>query len=366
MKRNKNRHVYQKKRVSIPVLIIGFLIVARLLLPYYVKKYVNNVLENIPGYYGHVDDIELALLRGAYVIHGLYLNKVDAGTQVPFLLFEKTDISIEWKSLLNGKIVSEIIMTSPKLTYIFEDQEKDNLKRTQLNDWTNALTSLAPIEINHLKIKNGKIAFLQLTADPNIDLHFNQVNLQADNLRNIVHPDQELPSVLKASAVSIGQGHVRLEGKMDLVKTIPDIDMSFSLENARVKSLNDFTNHYAGIDFKEGKYNIYSEVAIANGFLKGYVKPMFVDVKLIGKEDSFLDTLWEGFVGFFKFIVKNHKNNTLATKIPLKGDLKKVEGDIWMTILSIFENAWFKAFKEMTDDSIDFKDAQKAARKAIK
>ncbi len=358
-----NKKIYKRKRFVIPTAIILFLIIARLLLPYYVKKYVNEVLADIPGYYGQVEDIDISLFRGAYVIDNLYLNKIDAGSQVPFLDFEKTDISIEWKSLFKGKIVSEIIMTRPKITYVFEDQEKEKTDDPDFNDWTKALTDLVPIDINRLQINNGKAAFVQLSADPNIDLHFNQIDLEAQNLRNVIRKDQKLPSVLSAKAVSIGKGEVSLEGKLDLIKTIPDMDLSFSLENADATSLNDFTNHYAGIDFKNGSYNIYSEVAIADGFLKGYIKPMLVDAELIGKEDGFLDTLWEGFVGFFKFVLKNHKNNTLATKVPLEGDLNAVQSDIWATIFNIFENAWIQAFKGMTDDSINFEDAQEAAEK---
>ncbi len=357
--------MFRKKRFIIPAVIIIVLIVARILLPFYVKKYVNNVLANIPGYYGQVDDIDIALFRGAYVIDNLYLNKVDAGSQVPFLDFEKTDISIEWSSLFKGKIVSEIVMYRPKLTYIFEDHEKSS-KNPEIDDWTAALTDLVPIDINRLQINNGKVAFVELSADPNIDLHFDQIELEAKNLRNVVRTEQKLPSSLNASAVSIGQGNVTLEGNLDLVKKIPDMDVSFSLEDANARSLNDFTNHYAGIDFKNGTYNIYSEVAIADGFLKGYIKPMLVDSELIGKEDGFLETLWEGFVGFFKFVLKNHKNDTLATKVPLEGDLNDVQSNTWSLIFNIFENAWIQAFKGMTDDSVNFEDAQKAANEENK
>ncbi len=366
MTRHKGRDIYRKKRIIIPTIIIILLIVGRLLLPYYVKKYVNNVLADIPGYYGQVDDIDISLLRGAYVIDGLYLNKVDAGSQIPFLDFEKTDVSVEWRSILRGKIVSEIIMTRPKLTYIFEDHENEDSKSPEINDWTKALTDLIPIDINRLQINNGKVAFVQLSADPNIDLHFDQIKLEAKNLRNVIRKDQKLPSSLTANAVSIGKGSVKLQGKMDIVKTIPDMDISFSLENANARSLNDFTNYYAGIDFKSGEYNIYSEVAIADGFLKGYIKPMLVDSELIGKEDGFLETLWEGFVGFFKFVLKNHKNNTLATKVPLEGDLNSIESDIWTTVFSIFENAWIEAFKAMTDDSVNFEDAKEASERGKK
>lgn len=364
---SKKKRGYRKKRYVIPAIIIGILVIFRLLLPTIVKKYVNDVLADIPGFYGHVEDIDISLIRGAYVIDSLYLNKVDAGSEVPFIKLEETDISVEWKSLFQGRIVSEIVLTRPQFIYVFEDQVQDEAADPDIDDWTKALTDLVPIDINNLKIIDGKAAFVQLTADPNIDLNLNQINLNATNLRNVLRTERELPSQVTATAVSIGQGRFKLDGKMDLVKEIPDMDISFSLQDANVTALNDFTNYYAGIDFAEGSFNVFSEMAIANGFLTGYIKPLLKDSKLISAEqDSFLNTLWEGFVGFFKFVLKNKGNNTLATKVPLEGDLNNVSTKVWPSIYNVFKNGWIQAFKGVVDNDVTYEDAEKGSEKENK
>ena len=180
---NKGRGI-KKKRYIIPITILVILIAFRLYLPILVKNNVNKVLADIPGYYGQVEDIDIALIRGAYVINGMYLNKVSAKTQVPYLKFPKTDISIEWKSLFTGHIVSEIVMYSPEIIYVKEDQT-NTANDADVEDWTKALTDLVPININHLTVNNGKLAYVELNTEPNIDLQFNNINLQADNLRNV-------------------------------------------------------------------------------------------------------------------------------------------------------------------------------------
>ena len=360
------RKSYKKKRYTVPSIIIVVLVVLRLYLPYIVKNYVNAVLADIPGYYGQVKDIDISLIRGAYVIDSLYLNTVDGNSEVPFLNLGVTDISVEWKSLFKGKIVSEIVMTRPQFTYVFEDQQTDSLADADVDDWTKALTDLVPIDINNLEIIEGKAAFVQLTADPSIDLYLNDIDLTATNLRNVTRDGRKLPSVIHATANSIGNGQVKLDGAMDLVKEIPDMDISFSLENASITAFNDFTNHYAGIDFAEGNFNLYSEVAIADGFLTGYIKPLLKDSKLIEKKDSFFEKLWEGFVGFFKFVLKNQGNNTLATKVPIEGDLNAVESKFWPTVLNIFKNAWISAYKGAVDDEVTFEDAENQGKSGNK
>ncbi|HPE82288.1 MAG TPA: DUF748 domain-containing protein [Aequorivita sp.] len=358
MSEQKKKRGFKKKRYAIPIIILILLIAFRLYLPTLVKNNINKVLADIPGYYGQVDDVDISLIRGAYIINGMYLSKGTAESQVPFMNFPKSDISIEWKSLFKGKIVSEIVMTSPEVIYVFEDQKKES-GDANVDDWTKALTDIVPININHFEVHDGKVAFVQLSADPNIDLQIDKLELTADNLRNVVEKERILPSPIRASGVSIGKGKVSLEGYMNLVKEIPDMDLSFSLENAEATALNDFTNYYAGLDFDKGTFGIYSEVAIADGHIIGYVKPLLTDTKLIGEGDGFLEILWEGFVGFFKFILKNQSTDTLATKVSFEGDLNNVKTGVWPAVLSIFENAWIQAFKGEVDNDIDYKDAFK-------
>lgn len=353
---SKPKRGFKKKRYIIPVTLILILIALRLYLPIIVKDNVNKVLSEIPGYYGKVEDIDISLIRGAYVINGMFLNKVNAKTQIPFLKFPKTDISIEWKSLFSGHIVSEIIMSNPEIIYVQEDQ---SIAATEpdVDDWTKALTDLVPIDINHLTINNGKLAYVELNTDPNIDLQFNTLYLKADNLRNVKENERVLPSPITATAISIGGGEVKLNGNVNIVKEIPDMDVSFSLENADVKALNPFTRHYSGIDFEEGQFGLYSEIAIADGYFKGYMKPLLKNSKLIGKDDGVLGVIWEGFVGFFKFVLKNQSTYTIATKIPMEGDLNNIKSGILPTIGGIFKNAWISAFKGEIDDEIEYKDA---------
>lgn len=351
----------KRKRYIIPLMLLIILISIRIYLPYYVKNYINKVLAEIPGYYGQVEDVDLALYRGAYKIEGMYLSKGTAETQVPFLKFPSNDISIEWKPLFKGKVVAGLIMNNPEVIYILEDQAKEPVEgeEADIDDWTKALTDIIPLEINNFEVYGGRFAFVQLESDPNIDLQISNITLQAKNLRNVVEKERILPSPIYATGTSIGGGDVTLDGNLNIIKEIPDLNINFAIENADATALNPFTRHYAGIDFEKGTLGVYSEVAIADGYMKGYIKPLLKDSKLIGKDDGFLGVLWEGLVGFFKFLFKNQGTDTLATKVPLEGDLTDVKAGVWPTVFNIFENAWIKAFKGETDDDIDFKDAFK-------
>ena len=86
---------------------------------------------------------------------------------------------------------------------------------------------------------------------------------------------------------------------------------------------------------------------------------MFINAELISKNDEggIFKKLWEGFVGTFKFLLKNHGTDTLATKVPLEGDLNQVESELIPTVFNIFKNGWIHAFDGSVDENINFKDA---------
>lgn len=353
--------IYRRKRYQTPIIIIAVLIVIRLFLPRIVKGYVNDVLADIPGYYGQVEDIDLAIYRGAYVIKGMYLNKVNAKTQLPFIKLPQADISVEWKSLFRGKIVSEIHLLDPEITYVFEDQaEADS---SEADDWTDALNDLVPLDINKLQIKNGKFSFVQVSADPDVDLSIYNADLVADNLRIVKSKVGTLPSTIHGTARSFGDGYVKIDGQVNIIKEVPDVDVSFELKEANATALNGFTQHYGRVDFEKGNFSVFGEIAIADKYMKGYVKPLLSDSKLIGKSDTFPETLWEGFIGVFKFVLKNQKTNTLGTKVPFEGSLENVNTGVWTSVKNIFINAWIKALKGEVDNDIDYKDAEKIKNK---
>src|SRR5690606_18132893 len=245
-----------------------------------------------------------------------------------------------------------------KFNYVFEDQEGEKEEDADVGDWTKALKDLVPIDINHLSVHNGLVNFKQFSSDPEINLFIDNINLQATNLSNVVNEEEVLPSNLNASGVSIGGGAVTLNGNLNLLKEIPDMDIDFELQKANVTALNDLISNVAGVDFESGTFELYSEFAIADGYLKGYLKPMFIDTKLLGEEDrGFFEKLWEGFVGVLKFLFKNHGTDTLATRAPIEGDLNNIDTGVFTTILNIFKNAWFKAFSGEVDEDIEFQDA---------
>ena len=348
--------------------ILLIVIIARLLLPYFVTRYVNKVLAEIEGYEGSISDVDIALIRGAYVIHDLKIFKVNGHEKVPFVDVPTTDLSVEWSALFNGAIVGEIIFEQPKLNFIGGDgpEKKEAGNDTQTGedvDWTEPIKKLMPLQINRMEIDRGSISYYDFTTKPKVSVTLDSLQLLATNLNNANRQKERLPSAVTATATSIGGGKLDLKMGINVLKEIPDLDMNLKFEGVNMPALNDFFVAYSKVDIEKGIFNLYSELAVNDSEITGYVKPIAENVKIVNWEKDQknpLNLAWQAIVGLLAEFFENQKENQFATKVPLEGNLKDVKSGVWPTIWNVFRNGFIKAFEKNTDNTIQFTDSKNA------
>ncbi|MCU0353956.1 MAG: DUF748 domain-containing protein [Cytophagales bacterium] len=342
------------------------LVVGRLLLPYFVTRYVNKVLAEIPGYWGKIDDVDISLYRGAYQIQGMKLYKVEGNDRIPFLDFPEIDLSVYWKALLKGKVAGEVAFVRPVVNFIGGGSEAGSQSGGDV-DWTEPLKDLMPLQIDRLTATDGKLTFNDFSTRPRVDLAMTNVNLTATNLSNAQQRAETLPSDVRLTATSIGNGKLNVNMKANMLKPTPDFDLDLRFEDVNIPALNDFFKAYAKVDLERGNFNLYSELALREGVLKGYVKPVARDLKFIDwkDKDEFknpANLLWEGLAGLVAEIFENQPRDQLATVIPVSGTLEKTEVDVWTTLANVLRNAFVQSLKLDTDGTITFADAIQAYR----
>lgn len=344
--------------------LVMILVAARLSLSYFVTRYVNRVLADIPGYTGSIHDIDIRLYRGAYVIDSLKIFKLSGNQRIPFVNIPVSDLSIEWHALFEGSIVGEAVFRDPVLNFIGGNRNDSIQNQTGEDvDWTEPLKKLVPFQINRLEIKNGSLVFYDFTTNPNVDLSLKQVHLLAANLNNASRQENELPSRITMTGRSIGNGNLKLDMRINVLKEIPDLDMDLEFEDVDMTALNDFFQAYARVDVEKGVFNLYAELAVNDGAVTGYVKPIAQEIKLLDlKEDKNpLNLLWESMVGALKDVFKNQRENQFATKMPLEGNLNDPDVAFWPAVWNIFRNAFVGAFQLNTDNTVQFTDVDPAS-----
>lgn len=346
----------KKKTLIILSIIVVVLIAVRVALPYIVLHYANKTLANMKGYKGHVNDIDIALIRGAYKIDSIYLNKVDSTThkETPFFAASLIDISVEWKALLHGSIVGELLFEKPTLLFTKDKVEPAEIRKDS-TDFKDLLDGFMPLEVNRFDVHDGTLRYVDKGSSPKVDIEMAHTFIEATNLRNSYDSLSLLPAKVTARA-DIYEGTLDFNMKINPLADDPTFDMNAELKNTNLVKLNEFFQAYAKIDVNKGTFGMYTEVAAKDGRFEGYVKPLIQDLDVLGKEDrddNVFRKLWEGLVGSVGQILKNQKKDQVATKIPFKGELKSPDTNIWYALSNILSNAFIQAIQPTIDNEIN-------------
>lgn len=331
-----------KKKYIVLLVVVGLLVVVRLMLPFFVVKYANKVLSDIEGYQGSITDVDLHLYRGAYVIDSLVIEKIEGNQPVPFFSTKRIDLSVHWNAIFNGSIVGEVVFEQPKINFVTGCDSTEAQYGEEV-DWTKPIKELMPLQINLFTVNRGELHFQDFSSEPPVDVYFKDIQLETTNLSNAKSTNDTLPSHLKLTAKSIGDGDLLLTGNMNILKEIPDFDLNLKFENVHLTALNDFLEAYAKVDAEQGIFHLYTEMLLLDGQLDGYVKPLLVDLKIIDISDddkSALMKIWEVVVGTVLEIFENQPNDQFATKVPISGDLNNTDTGIFPALWNILSNAF--------------------------
>jgi hypothetical protein len=355
----------KKKIISITLgTLVVLLIVLRIALPYILLRYVNRQLTMIDGYNGHVDDIDVALYRGAYTIKSIKLDKTGGKIPVPFFKADVIDLSVEWSALFNGRIVAEIEVERPMLNFV-----KGPTAATSQTDidksWTTVVDKLIPFKLNRFVIHDGEVHFRDFHSSPKVDIKATKVQVVAQNLSNAKHAKDKLPSTATASA-AVYDGEARLDMKIDPLTEVPTFDLNARLTTLNITNLNDFLKAYGNFDAEKGTVSLYVEAAAKDKKVTGYVKPIIKDLKVVSwKEDK--DNLpklaWEAVVGAVAWILNNHKKDQIATKAEFTGSIDNPDVDVWVIIGQLLRNAFIQALYPSLENTVNLNAVEKKEEK---
>lgn len=338
-------------------IVLCTLLIFRLALPYFVLKYVNKTLANIKEYYGHVEDIDIALIRGAYVIKDLKIVKIENNSKqdsIPFCTSPEIDLSVEWKSLFKGVIVGEIYAENAVLNFVKGKHKGEDIK-ADTTDFNEVIRKLMPLKVNHFEISHGQIHYIDKNITPILDISMKDIEIVATNLSNVNDSTKLLPAKLQATGHAY-EGTFELNVNLNPLERKPTFDMNARLTNVDLVEMNSFFKAYGNFDVSKGNLGLYAEFAAKDGRFKGYVKPLIKDLQVLDldkEEGNIGHVLWETLIGTVAQIFKNQPKDQLATKIPIEGKFDNPESSLWTAIVYVLKNAFVSALKPSIDNTIN-------------
>lgn len=356
------RHVGRTLATIGIVLLVG-LIVFRLALPSLVEGYVNRVLDRDPDYDGQIEDVDISLVRGAYVIEGVEIIDTKGDAPVPFISADAIDLSVKWNALLKGALVGEIEVMRPRINFVVAGT-KEEAQTGEDTDWRDMVLDLFPLRIDRFAIRDGEVHYADLSAKPKVDVYVSQIQVEGTNLTNSEDIAETLMANIRGSGRPMDLGLAEFEIKLDPFADLPTFDLNFAMRDVALTKLNDFIEAYAKVDVEAGELDAFAEVAARDGKFTGYIKPVLENVKVLSlkkeiKEDKDgpLKIVWEAVVGAAKGVLNNEKHDQLATRIPVNGTFDDPKIGPWAAVVSALHNAFIEALSNSLDNDINFRDA---------
>jgi len=337
--------------VVILALLLGAL---RIALPDLLQRYVNRTLDRIPDYDGSIGDVDLALIRGAYVIKDVKIVKTTGKVPVPLFKARKIDFSVLWRAVFQGKAVGEIFIDEAELNFVQSKNERS--KQTSVDDeWLEVVKDLFPLRINRFELVHSEIHYRDFQTEPKVDVMLGDLTLLGTNFSNTRSATVGEPATINANAKLEKVSPVRLASKVYPAAKDPTFDVDLSIREIPLTSLNDFLRAYGNFDAEGGSVALYADFAAGKGKFSGSVKPIVKNAKVLRwKTDSSspLEFLWEGFVALLSEVFENQRHDQIATTVPFSGTFKNPRSSTWETVLGILENAFVVALKPGGDKSI--------------
>jgi Domain of Unknown Function (DUF748) len=353
----KTRKHRRLRLFGIIVLVLAVLLgVGRAILPWVVKDYVNRTLDQNPLYSGNIGTVGIHLLRGAYSIEDVRLNKTSGNVPVPLFAAQRVDFSIQWRALFHRKIVTQIVMTQPQLNFVDAPSESESQSGGG-GPWLQMIQDLSPFKVNSAILHDGQVHFRTYKSQKPVDVYISQVEATIDNLGNIRNDTTPLVASVQVTGMAMDQAQLELKMTLDPFSYNPTFHLGLRLLGLDVTKINDLALTYGKFDFKRGWFDLVLESDCKEGQLTGYVKPLFRNLKVFSlrqdvKEDNMLEFFWQALVGAATALFKNQSHDQFGTLIPFSGDMSGgTSTDLLATIGNLLRNAFVRAYLPRLENS---------------
>jgi hypothetical protein len=350
------------------IVLVALLIAARVAMPYFVLRFVNQKINAMPGYGGHIADVDIHLWRGAYTVQGIDIVKTDGKVPVPFFSAQNVDFSVEWWAIFQGSLVAKIVFDRPVINFVAGPTEETSQVGVD-KPWLSVIKDLFPLNINRFEVLDGSIHYRDFYSKPKIDLPVTQIHVLATNLTNSSKLSKSLIANIEVTAIVFGSGRFGSKVRLDPRPDKATFDLQATIDPVPLEKINDFTRAYAYFDFEKGTFAFATELAAKDGHIEGYIKPIFDGIVIADVKDIVRNPIklaWEGLVGGVTRLLRNQPKNRFATKIPISGDFDAPRVAILPTLGNLFKNEFVRAYQGNLDGSINFGDAQKAVSEGSK
>lgn len=340
------------KKVLVLGIVIAVLIGIRIILPSFVLKKTNQFLADFsPEYLVHIEDLKLHILRGAYSFHHITGTLKD--DKKKFLEIDSVDVSLAWRELFKGELVSDIETAGLKFLVI-KDIKK--LKPPEKDDRDKAKNKLFPLRIARFDLRDSSLTFEGIESLDN-KTHFTISDING-RISNLNPENKETTSFFNLTAKIVDpDATFKAAGSVDFNAKPIQWDLDAEVRNFRLKLMNPYFKKHLPLSFTSGTLDLYSEVQSKDGPVIGYVKPFARELDVVANKENFKSAKHFGFEiisALGNLIFREKKTKSVATKVDFTFD-KKLNFNMKKTLSKAIEHGFEQQLSPGIEDKLKLK-----------
>ena len=200
--------------VAIPIALLLVIVLAASLLDEPLRRYAERTInERLPAYSVHIGALDLHPLTLSLDLEDLVVRQKEH-PDPPLAAIPKVQGSLQWSALVRGRFVTDEWIDRPVIHFTRPQAAKElDASPEKKHSWQEALFAMQEVQVNEVRITDGDVTYRER---PNTKpLHITELNVKAENIRNVRSKPHEYPSTLHIDAVVFEKGTFTLDGQAD-------------------------------------------------------------------------------------------------------------------------------------------------------
>jgi hypothetical protein len=200
------------------------------------------------------------------------------------------------------------------------------------------------LRAGHVALVDSRVGFANKRTTPSYRAFIDVARLQVENFTN-QRTEGQMTATLDGRFMGSGPTKVTAHFRPEVDG--PDFDMRVAIDNTDLRTMNDMLRAHGKFDVVGGVFSFYSELAVKNAQVRGWVKPLFRDVQAYDpaqdRDKSAMRKLYEKVITGVSKVMKNVPRKEVATEIDISGRLDNPRTSAVQAIVKLIQNAFFKA-----------------------
>lgn len=344
---------YKKKKITIPLGIFVLLLGVRMVMQPIIHKELNKFLATFsPTLYFHIADLDVHIIRGAYSFDG-FTGKVK-GQKNNFIEIEKVDVSMAWREIFKGKLVTDIEVNGADFAYTGELKNAIAKMPKKADEATTARDKLFPVKIERVDVRNGAVTFDDYPSlEENKKLQVTNIEGRLTNLT----PEKKFPlSFFNLKATVLGNSVVKIAGHLNILAKPMQWDVDGEMQGFDLTAANHFLKRKVPLTFTKGKLDLYAEAQSTNGKVEGYLKPFMKNIDVMKSSEEFKGPKhWfvEVITAVGNLVLRATDTKSVATKIPFTMDKAGMHVDSGEALSKAIEHGFQQQLSPGVEDKYE-------------